>query len=86
MCTLSQISMHIHTVIRVILPTWNIIYDAFIMNIFNSLKKQQQQKIKMASAQGKKIVQSTQDGLQLLSVPVISFQSAEINTFFDPYF
>lgn len=45
------------------------------------LKKKQQQKIKMASAQGEKIVQSTQDGLKLLSVPVISFQSAEINTF-----
>lgn len=44
--TLSQTSMQTYAVFQIILPTWNIIYDAFIVDTFLSFsfKKKQQQK------------------------------------------
>lgn len=52
--------MQTNAVFQIILPTWNILHDAFIMDVFLSLsfKKKQWQKIKMTFAQGKKTVQT----------------------------
>lgn len=60
MKTFSQTSMQTNAVFQIILPTWNILHDAFIMDVFLSLsfKKKQWQKIKMTFAQGKKTVQT----------------------------